>query len=144
MEKSSFGLTKFQATVSRGRPRAGNCSVWIAQVISVSQICISRGRAPSIIRRTGPWPTFTAAFDDGLFGEARPRHGESDMREVIERLLQRIPGESTPELERIKRKLIEASEGGPQGIEMLFQSESETFMKEAQGLCQRLLEKIEG
>jgi hypothetical protein len=66
------------------------------------------------------------------------------MREVIERLLERIPGESTPELERIKRKLIEASEGGPQGIEMLFQSESETVMKEAQGLCQRLLEKIEG
>jgi len=66
------------------------------------------------------------------------------MREVIERLLERIPGESTPELQKLKKKLVEASEGGPQSIEMLFQSESETLVKEAQGLCQRLLEKIEG
>ena len=66
------------------------------------------------------------------------------MREVIERLLERIPGESTPELQKLKKKLVEASEGGPQGIEILFQNEAETLVKEAETLFQGLIKKIEG
>lgn len=72
-----------------------------------------------------------------------PNQKRSDeVKEVIERLFQRMESSSTDVIDKMKKELLAAAESGPEAVQTYFEEAGQALLQEAKGLAGELSSKL--